>query len=235
VYVRTSEPEKGIFLALGRVEKNSALASDWLKMKFLGLGSIKSIELKDKNPEYQWKVAKKTDTDSYVLEGLKEGEETDSSGVSAFNWSFGDPRFEDVLNKHEGKEDDPHFHHAVVTTFDGFVYDLKFYPIKKGKADNTNVEDKPSTYALVVGLSAEGEAAINADPKLKKKFEEEKLFDGRIFQVSGGNFNSAFKKRSDLFKEKSSEPEKPATNPTPITPGENIPFRIPELQPGQTP
>jgi hypothetical protein len=200
-------------------------AKDWINKDFFKVAKLKSIAVNNPTNDYSWTVTREKEGAEWKLAGLKKGEETDSSKLSAIGNPLSSPSFQDVVIG--GKDDVTGLDKPVavkLTTFDGLTYDIK---IGKPTADND--------YHLQVAVA--GKLAEKREPgkdekeedkeKLDKEFAEnrkqleEKLADETTFSkwtylVSKWTVDSFFKKRGDFMAEKKEEEAKLPATPTPL-------------------
>ena len=165
---------------------------------------------------------------------MKPGEQTDGPRASGLAGLLANPSFIDVVppgKTNEAAKDKPV--EAVLQTFDGFIYALKF-----GKQGG---EEK---YLLTISVSAEvpkvrppgkdekpeDKARLDKEflakqDKLNEKLKKEKAFENWSYLVASYTIDTLLKPRSDFLAEKKEEPKKenPAGTKEAPPPGPKLP------------
>jgi len=158
-----------------------------------------------------------------------EGEELDQTKVSSMKTAFSNPQIEDVFTGEAKKENTPDKTTFVITTFDGFRYEIQ-------------VGEKNDLNELPLSLKVSGKFQEKREPgeeesdeekeKLDEQFEErlqerkdklatQKKLEGHIFKVRSYIVDSITKKRSELLVEE--EQEASTGSGEEIAPGVSLP------------
>lgn len=209
----------------------------WVLKDFIAVSKLKNIEVTAPKAEDSWKASKKAETDTdFVLEGAKLDEKLDDGKVTLSSF-LSSPSFDDVLAKQKAAETFKESVKAVLTTFEGFTYNVQ--------AAKKTVDGSDKWYMTVIttaNIPQKREAAKDEKPEDKKKKDEdfeaqkktleeklakEKSCDGWVYQVSEYTINTIFKKRGEIIKKE--EPKKDSA-PVPTIPGVT-PGTIPGLKP----
>lgn len=220
------------------------LANDpaaWLLKDFVNVAKIQSLEVIASKPEDSWKASKKAESDTdFTLEGAKAGESLDNGKASIASF-LSAPQFEDVQPKEKAAETMKDAVKAVITTFDGFTYNIQ--AVKKAV-------DGSDKYFMTITTTAKiadkrpavkdekeedkkkaDEAFATTKKELEEKLAKEKALDGWVYQVSEYTINTLFKKRSEVLPE--NKEEAPKESAQPVIPGVT-PGTIPGLMPSSS-
>jgi len=186
---------------------------------------LKSIAVNNPTNDYSWTVTREKEGGEWKLAGLKEGEETDASKLSAVGNPLSSPSFQDVAV--EAKDDVTGLDKPVsvdLATFDGFSYGVK---IGKVTGDNdyyfrVSVDAKlaeqrvPSKDEKEEDKERLDKEFAETRKKLEEKLAQEKGFSDWTYLVSKWTVDSFFKKHSDFLAEKKEEELKLPDAPTPL-------------------
>ena len=157
-----SNPPK-VSLVSETLEQVDPTPTAWLDKSFLKIDNIKSVSIS--SGTNQWTVTRDSDTENtWKLAGAKPSEAVDQEKVPYFVSIFGSPTFNDVLPA--GSVPAGYDSIVTVTTFDQFIYTLKF-----GKAAGDNLP-------LSIAVSAnppprERTPGKDENPEDKKRLDEE--------------------------------------------------------------
>jgi len=203
---------------------------DWMDTSnFIKVAKLKSIEVQHPTNSFSWKVFREKEGGDWKLAGLKEGEEGDSSKLSAIGNPLSSPSFQDIL---VGKKDEElGFDKPIViklSTFEGFNYELTVgkptkdddYPVRvKVSATIKEKREAPKDEKPEDKEKADKEFAENVK-KLKEKLEREKAMEKWTYLVTKWTLDSFFKERKEFIAEKKEEEKKEETKlpdtPTPL-------------------
>jgi hypothetical protein len=214
------EGKKGKVLVVGEtMDDASADPVSWLDKAFCELDKVKSIEKSGAKAEENWKVGKKAEADSFVIDGAKEGESLDPSKVSSLGSLFKYISLKDV------KPLTPEFKPETTVkldTFDGFKYTVAIAP-KEGDSDAfwVNVKTEcaiPSKREPGKDEKPEDKEKLDKEfkeknDKLAEKLKKEQALDKWLVLLSKRDVEALLKARKDLLTEKK-EDAKPETGNT---------------------
>jgi len=231
-YVKTGD---SFSVYLVGVTLNEAVldATTWLDKSFFAVTKVKRIAIKSSKPEQDWTLTRESDSADFVLEGATEAEVLDQAKVSSMKSAFTNPQFEDVLVGEELKKSPSDQASFVITTFEGFTYEI-----------STGTKNDLNELALSVKVSGEfvkerkpGEEESEEEKKkldeefttnlasLQKKLAGEQKLAGHVYKVRSYLVDSIIKERSELLVEKKEEAADGATPPagTEVAPGVTLP------------
>jgi len=231
-YVKTGD-SFSVYL-VGVTLNDAALeATTWLDKTFFKVTKIKSIAIKTSKPEQDWKLTRESDSADFVLEGATEAEVLDQAKVSSMKAAFTNPQFEDVLVGEELKKSPLDQAGFVITTFEGFTYeistgtknDLNELPLSVKVSGEFIKERKPGEEESDEEKKRLDEEFATNLASLEKKLADEQKLAGHVYKVRSYLVDSIIKERSALFVDK---PEEAAAGDTPptgteVAPGVTLP------------
>ena len=213
-YLRLKDESAALYVVNEAFTSLSSDPTEWLDSSFFNVTAIESIEMKGDDG---WKVIRENVGADFELEGLAEGQEPETEVLSRFRNVLSRPSFNDVLSDEEGKakRDAENAQNIVISTFEGFTYDIDFAPEKKdepspGTAGNLIVRfdvsaDLPEKREAVEGESEEEakaaeESFVKRNEELSEKLEHEKAFAGLYYEIPNYLFVDLDLKRDALAK-----------------------------------
>lgn len=221
--------DKGI-LWMVATDVGSLLAKpeEWLDKAFVAVQDMATLSVTAPVVEDSWKVSRASkDLTDYTLDGLKEGDEFDTAKLTLASL-LSTASFNDVKPKAEAGEILKDSSKAVITTFDGFTYDVQVAKQSKDGADK---------YFMTVAVKAElpkartpGKDEKEEDKKrlddefaaaqktLTEKLEREKKLDSWVFEVAEYTVNNLLVRRADLIKKPAAPIEKDGAPAVPGAP-----------------
>ncbi|MEP4078818.1 DUF4340 domain-containing protein [Haloferula sp.] len=211
-FVLNHADESGVYITSELFPTLNSDASEWLAEEFIKVDKIKSVSASEvgKLDNFAWKLAREDDTKDFMLDGKKDDEDINNPALSPFKNLLSYARFEDVMpaSEVEAAWQADQKQTAVIETFDGFTYTIKYSPIK----------DDAGNYLMTVSTAAEisserekkedetEEAAKTADEEfatsrkaLEEKLAAEKKLKGRTFKVAKTTLDPLLKKRADFI------------------------------------
>lgn len=224
--VRIPKDEDSLWMVGTTLGSFQAKPEEWLDKAFIAVTDLASVTVTAPNAADSWKASRASkDITDYTLEGVKEGEEFDLAKLTLASL-LTTASFNDVKPKAEAAELLKGAHKAVLTTFDGFTYELQVAKQSKDGADKffmTVAVQADLPKARTPGKDEKEEDKKRLDDEfktaqdtLKAKLEKEKKLESWVFEVAEYTVNNLLVKRSDLIK----KPETPATPPgAPGAPG----------------
>lgn len=224
--VRIPKDEDSLWMVGTTLGSFQAKPEEWLDKAFIAVTDLASVTVTAPNAADSWKASRASkDITDYTLEGLKEGDEFDPAKLTLASL-LTTASFNDVKPKAEAAELLKGAHKAVLTTFDGFTYELQVAKQSKDGADKffmTVAVQADLPKARTPGKDEKEEDKKRLDDEfktaqdaLKAKLEKEKKLESWVFEVAEYTVNNLLVKRSDLIK----KPEPPATPPgAPGAPG----------------
>jgi hypothetical protein len=195
-----------------------AKPEEWLDKTFVAVQDMATLTVTAPVAEDSWKVSRASkDLTDYTLEGLKEGEEFDTAKLTLASL-LSTASFNDVKPKSEAGELLKNSSKAVITTFDGFSYEVQVAKQSKDGADK---------YFMTVAVKADlpkartpGKDEKEEDKKklddefaaaqktLTEKLEREKKLENWVFEVAEYTVNNLLVRRADLIKKPAAPIEK---------------------------
>lgn len=195
-----------------------AKPEEWLDKTFVAVQDMATLTVTAPVAEDSWKVSRASkDLTDYTLDGLKEGEEFDSAKLTLASL-LSTASFNDVKPKSEAGELLKNSSKAVITTFDGFSYEVQVAKQSKDGADK---------YFMTVAVKADlpkartpGKDEKEEDKKklddefaaaqktLTEKLEREKKLENWVFEVAEYTVNNLLVRRADLIKKPAAPIEK---------------------------
>jgi len=224
--VRIPKDEDSLWMVGTTLGSFQAKPEEWLDKAFIVVQDLASVTVTAPDAAESWKASRASkDITDYTLEGLKEGDEFDPAKLTLASL-LTTASFNDVKPKAEAAELLKGAHKAVLTTFDGFTYELQVAKQSKDGADKffmTVAVQADLPKARTPGKDEKEEDKKRLDDEfktaqdtLKAKLEKEKKLESWVFEVAEYTVNNLLVKRSDLIK----KPEPPATPPgAPGAPG----------------
>ncbi len=240
----------GRYLMVGNDTKTVAVVSDalanveakpeeWLNKDFFKVENLKSIAVTSATASNNWRLAKPTQTNDWVLADAKPGEQPDNSKFVSATSALSAPSFNDVATNSSPEAmglKSPLV--AKLETFEGFTYEIKVGSKASPDKDDYYFQvaingDFPKERAPGKDEKPEDKAKLDKEfqertKKLEEKLKAEKAFEKWTFMVSKYTIEPLLKERKEFMVEKKEEPktaEAPALNPT----------DIPSLKPTITP
>jgi hypothetical protein len=212
----------------------------WADKSFVAIEKIKSIDVPKKSADESWKLVKKSENDSFSLDGAKEGEELEQSKISPLSNLMKNVSFQDVSPSPADFAGDT----AVVETFDGFKYEITFAPKEK---DQYSVNIKTSA-----NIPSQREAAKDEKPEdkekldkefkaktdaLKEKLAKEAEFGKWVYVLSKHYIDALLKTKKELLKEKKAETQAAIPAPAGAKTQSPVvtPVKAPFVAPAKTP
>ena len=229
--VRIPKDEDSLWMVGTNFGTFRAKPEEWLDKAFIAVQDLASVTVTAPDAAESWKASRASkDITDYTLEGLKEGEEFDPAKLSLASL-LSSASFNDVKPKSEAAELLKGAHKAVLTTFDGFTYELQVAKQSKDGADKfftsvTVKADLPKARTPGADEKEEDKKRLDeefktAQDRLKEKLDKEKKLENWVFEVAEYTVNNLLVKRSELVKKE--EPDKPAANETSApTPGASV-------------
>ncbi|MGB6219524.1 DUF4340 domain-containing protein [Haloferula sp.] len=223
-FVLNHADDSGVYITSELFPTLDANASSWLDEEFVKIARIKSISVSEAGEfdNIAWKLTRDDDTNDFVLEDKKDSEEIDNTALGPYKNLLSYARFEDVIPtaEIEATWQADQEQTAVIETFDGFTYTIKFAPAKDDSESylmSIQVDAKLATERTKAEDETE-EAAKTADEAfaankktLEKKLAAEKKLEGRTYKVTSYTVDSLTKKRADFIKDPNAAP--PAAGP----------------------
>ncbi|MFM2168633.1 MAG: hypothetical protein RIS79_3004 [Verrucomicrobiota bacterium] len=232
-FIRNHADTSGIYVTSELFPTLTAKAEAWLHDDFLKVEKIQSIAVSEpgKPDATAWKLTRPTADAEFTLEGKAANEELNTENITPLKSLFSYARFEDVLTaeKAESAWDKEKRQTAVITTEEGFTYNLSFGPMKEEAPPSADAPPAGS-YLMTVTVTAnipaerkkeEGEKEEDAKTKdeafaTRKKALEERLaadrkLEGRTFKVSKFTIEALLKSRPELIK--AAQPAADASTP----------------------
>lgn len=221
-YVRNHADESGFYA----VSEVFGILSDdprsWLSDGFIKVEKIKGISLtKPGSDENEWELTRSDENSDFAFTEAFPGVKTDVAATSPLKSLFSFSRFDDVVPAAEvEKRASPEkLQKAVITTFEGFTYEITLQPAKPAEAkEGDQAPLAADNYLMTVALEAdlpkerkkpevekeeEAEAAQKAfDERLKaltENLEKTKALEGRTFEVSNFTVDALLKSRTDFM------------------------------------
>ncbi|MCU0797332.1 MAG: DUF4340 domain-containing protein [Akkermansiaceae bacterium] len=235
-FVRNHADTTGIYVTSEVFPTLSPKAEAWLHDEFLKVEKIQSITVSEpgKPDATAWKLTRPTADAEFALEGKADNEELNAEAITPLKSLFSYARFEDVLTKDKADAawNKEQRQTAVITTEEGFTYNLSFGPMQNAPAPDPNAPAAES-YLMTVTVTAnipaerkkeEGEKEEDAKTKdeafakRKKELEDrlaaDRKLEGRTYKVSKYTIEALLKKRPELIKA-----AQPAADATPAPAG----------------
>lgn len=212
-WVKNPDDDDTVALVSDPLSNLKPQPANWLDKDFFKVEKPKSISVTYPESTNSYTVERETETGPWKLDGLKAGEELDTSKTSSFSYALSSPSFTDVIPNPDAKSlglDNPT--KVVIKTFGGFTYTIKV-------GDKLN-GDYVMTVAVNGEHAREREPGKDEKPEDKKRLDKEfadnlkafddklakeKKFEGWTYKVSSYTLDSVLKKRSELLKEKKEE------------------------------
>lgn len=203
------------------LENIHATPRHWLSKDFFKVAKIKSIRVTYPDvPTNSFRLTRETESGEWTIDGLKDGEELDTSQTSGFNYALSNPSFSDVIV--DGDEaalglDAPTI--IIIETFEGFVYEIQ--------AGTKTADGIPMRVTAKGNFPRKREAAEDEDESVKlqkdtefasnlktldERLEKEQALEPWTFLVSSWTLDSVLKRHGDLVKQP--EPEEPPAGAT---------------------
>ncbi|MDF1850499.1 MAG: DUF4340 domain-containing protein [Verrucomicrobiales bacterium] len=227
-YVKTGS-SNSVYLVGGTFDDVKLDPSEWIDKTFFKVENLETIEIKSGEKADDWKLVRKEPSGDFEFAKTADGEELDQTKVSSMKTAFSNPQIEDVFTGEAKKENTPDKTTFVITTFDGFRYEIQ-------------VGEKNDLNELPLSLKVSGKFQEKREPgeeesdeekeKLDEQFEErlqerkdklatQKKLEGHIFKVRSYIVDSITKKRSELLVEE--EQEASTGSGEEIAPGVTLP------------
>jgi hypothetical protein len=189
----------------------------WLNKDWFKVEKLKSISVVSTNATNSWKVARETETGSWMLADKTEGEQIDTNKLSSVGYALSSPSFNDVASSEAKPEtiglDKPLV--ATLETFDNFTYTLRV-------GGKMNEDSYPVTVAIAANLVKDRAAGKDEKPedkekldkefkekvqKLEDKLKQEKTYEKWTYLVSKWTVDPLLKERKEFHAEKKEEPK----------------------------
>jgi hypothetical protein len=229
--------DKGI-LWMVATDVGSLLAKpeEWLDKTFVAVQDMATLTVTAPVAEDSWKVSRASkDLTDYTLDGLKEGEEFDSAKLTLASL-LSTASFNDVKPKSEAGELLKNSSKAVITTFDGFSYEVQVVKQSKDGADKYFMTvavkaDLPKARTAGKDEKEEDKKKLDdefaaAQKTVTEKLEREKKLENWVFEVAEYTVNNLLVRRADLIKKPAAPIEKdgqPAASGAAAPAGETAP------------
>lgn len=217
--VRIPKDEDSLWMVGTTLGSFQAKPEEWLDKAFIAVQDLASVTVTAPDAAESWKASRASkDITDYTLEGLKEGDEFDPAKLTLASLLTA-ASFNDVKPKAEAAELLKGAHKAVLTTFDGFTYELQVAKQSKDGADKYFMSvavkaDLPKARTPGADEKEEDKKRLDdefktAQDTLKAKLEKEQKLQSWVFEVAEYTVNNLLVKRSDLIK----KPAPPAPAP----------------------
>jgi hypothetical protein len=197
--------------ALTDIEPNPEhwLNKDWFKVE-----KLKSIAVTTTNATNNWKVARESETGSWMLADKKEGEPVETNKLSSVGYALSSPSFNDVLSP--DKKPEP-LVTATLETFDNFAYTVRVgnkttnednYPLNVSVAATFVKERTPEKDEKPEDKEKRDKEFKEKVQKLEDKLKQEKSCEKWTYIVSKWTIDPLLKERKDFLVEKKEETKK---------------------------
>ncbi|HBC86781.1 MAG TPA: hypothetical protein DCZ94_07500 [Lentisphaeria bacterium] len=179
----------------------------WTDKTLFEIDNMNTIEVKRKNPEENWKIAKDAQSGKLTLPDLKEDETLDDAKLQPLNGFFKNTSFMDVKTCPADFAGET----VKIETADGFKYEINFAP-SEGNAEKYLVNVRTSAVIPEQRESGKDEKPEDKEKldnefkakneNLKEKLEHEKSLAKWLYTVSKGDLSQVLKARKEFLKTK---------------------------------
>jgi hypothetical protein len=239
--VRIPQDEDSLWMVGTTLGSFQAKPEEWLDKAFIAVQDLASVTVTAPDAAESWKASRASkDITDYTLEGLKEGDEFDPAKLTLASL-LTSASFNDVKPKAEAAELLKGAHKAVLTTFDGFTYELQVAKQSKDGADKFFMSvavkaDLPKARKPGADEKEEDKKRLDDEYKaaqdtLKAKLEKEQKLQSWVFEVAEYTVNNLLVKRSDLIKKPEPAAPAPEASGTTTTPAAPAPAPAPAAAP----
>jgi hypothetical protein len=186
----------------------------WLNKDWFKVEKLKSIAVASTNATNNWKVARESETGSWVLADKKEGEPVETNKLSSVGYALSSPSFNDVLAPETKPEP---VVTATLETFDNFIYTMRVgnkgtnddtYPVNVKVAANLVKERTPGQDEKPEDKEKLDKEFKEKVQKLEDKLKQEQGYEKWTYVVSKWTIDPLLKERKEFLVEKKEEPKK---------------------------
>ncbi len=228
-FIRNHADESGFYAVSELLGTLSEDPKSWLSEDFIKVDKIESISItKPSSDENEWEFTRADENADFAFTDAYPGVKTDVAATAPLKSLFSFSRFDDVIPaaEVEKKATPDKLQKAVITTFEGFTYNVTLQPAKPAAAqEGAKGPPAADSYLMTVAVTAElakerakpeGEKPEDADAA-QKSFDEKlktltenldkaKALEGRTFEVSKYTVEALLKNRTE-FMDKGPGPE----------------------------
>ena len=247
-FVRFSGDDSGVYIVQQSFSQLNADPLNWIDKTLPKVEGILSIEMKPDNELLApWTVTRPTAIGEFVLEGLKEGLETDPTATAPLKNLFASSSFTELLSREEVTKRAviEESRQITIKTASGISYLFTIIPEKKdalqeapkdGTAKKTDDRNYIVSYKLLTGPSDPAKPAEDASQADKaayhalvsnkkmaeRRYQDQKALQGRQFLVNNFVINPLLKNHHKMHKAKA------APKPSAASPAVTVPAQRPD-------